>query len=239
MTFPTQSIDLESSSSQQAYITDASQTGLDITGDLTIEAWVKLESQPTGSTEMVIASKWGNIGAQTAYNLVYREVSSVKTLRLRLNDGSIENMDVAHTLTLDTWTHVAVTFDSSDGDVEFFINGSSIGTDNSTHRSIVNGNEDFVIGGQSDDIRQWDGRIGLTRVWNVVRTPTQINDNKCTILGATTGLVGEWTFDNTYADNSGNGNTLTGENSPTFGADVASICGGGGSIFIPIISYIG
>jgi hypothetical protein len=38
----THSLDLELSSSQYAYITDANQTGLDITGDFTIEAWIKL-----------------------------------------------------------------------------------------------------------------------------------------------------------------------------------------------------
>jgi len=41
------SIDLERSSSQYLSITDASQTGLDFTGDFTIEGWVKLESSLT------------------------------------------------------------------------------------------------------------------------------------------------------------------------------------------------
>ena len=40
----THSTDLESGSSQYWSITDASQTGLDITGDFSIEGWVKLES---------------------------------------------------------------------------------------------------------------------------------------------------------------------------------------------------
>jgi hypothetical protein len=38
------SLDLERSSSQYAYITDGSQSGLDITGDLSISLWAKFES---------------------------------------------------------------------------------------------------------------------------------------------------------------------------------------------------
>ena len=51
------SLDLESSSSQYASITDASQTGLDITGDLTIELWAKFESLPSEYNYSIV-SKW-------------------------------------------------------------------------------------------------------------------------------------------------------------------------------------
>jgi hypothetical protein len=43
-------IDLEEANSERLYITDAAQTGLDITGNLTMQAWVKPESVPGSIT---------------------------------------------------------------------------------------------------------------------------------------------------------------------------------------------
>ncbi len=52
------SLDFELSSSQFAYITDASQSGLDLSSDFTIEAWLNLEQLPsTAGTSFAIVSK--------------------------------------------------------------------------------------------------------------------------------------------------------------------------------------
>jgi hypothetical protein len=53
----TNAIDLEADKSQYLSVSDAVQAGLDITGDLTIEAWVKIESAPGLGESYAIVSK--------------------------------------------------------------------------------------------------------------------------------------------------------------------------------------
>ena len=123
----TYSLDLEKGSSQYAYITDVSQTGLDVTGDFTIEAWIKLESQPTGDITggaFTIASKWSYSGiAFRSYSLSYISATGYK-LKLQIYTGSttitFTSTDFGE-LPLDEWIHIAVTFTS--GTAKFYFNG--------------------------------------------------------------------------------------------------------------------
>lgn len=52
-------VDLESST--PAYMTAADSASLSLTGDLSLETWVKFESTPASGDSMYILSKWDNI----------------------------------------------------------------------------------------------------------------------------------------------------------------------------------
>ena len=54
----THSLDLELGSSQYAYIDNGDQSGLGVTGDFTIEAWVRIET--FGATNHAIVGKRNN-----------------------------------------------------------------------------------------------------------------------------------------------------------------------------------
>ena len=84
--------DLEVASTTYFSITDGSQTGLDITGDITLAGWVKLESTPPdgGSAGVyVIAAKDGDGQgpdvdiSQRGYDFMYRQTGGV--LKLTFN----------------------------------------------------------------------------------------------------------------------------------------------------------
>jgi len=83
-TTPTQCYDFESANVQYASITDASQTGLDITGDITMEAWINLESL-TGSDQAIIA-KYDTGASQRSYML---SVNTDGTLSVRYSDDGL------------------------------------------------------------------------------------------------------------------------------------------------------
>lgn len=224
----THSIDLERSSSQFLSISDASQTGLDITGDLTIEAWVKPESAPGTNEVYSIATKYETSGNQRSYLLGYTDVSGTKTLQFVAdsNGGSATSGFVNQTLASGTWHHVAAVYDASAGSVEFFVNGSSIGSAGSLNTSLHSGSAPFVIGASSSGFptveSPFDGLIDDVRVWNIARTGTEINDDKGIELnGNETGLVGYWKLNNSLSDTTANGNTLTNNNSAAFSADAA------------------
>lgn len=218
MALNTDSLDLEAGSTQYASITDASQTGLDITGDITIEAYVKQES--IGSNTIV--SKYGN-SASTRSFLFY--ITSTKIIfNIYNSSGTFSGMDISHSFSTGSWKHVAVTWKASTGLLTLYINASSVGTDTSSVNNINNSATSFVIGANNVSVSPgllFDGKIDEVRVWDTVRTPTEISDNyQLQLTGSETNLQGYWRLNDNYLDQTSNNNDLTATNSPVFSTDV-------------------
>jgi hypothetical protein len=231
----THSLDLARSSSQYASIADASQTGLDITGNLTFECWVKLDQLPsTAGAGFALVSKYKSTDNNRSY--VWYIDTANKLTCIFSDDGTFTTGNLFGQATADAvftnddlgqWVHVAITWTASTKTTVYYKNGSSVsnataGYNNAT--SIYSGTADFCIGarnlGASVDLYH-DGLIDDVRVWNVVRTGAQVNDNKSTeLVGNESGLVGYWKLDNNYEDATSNNNDLTAYNSPTFSTDV-------------------
>ena len=223
----TQSADLESSSSQYAFITDASQTGLDITGNITLEGWVNFESLPTSGNTFAFAGKYDfDNNNRSYYFAINNNAGTYRFLFVTSDTGIIftqafQNLSSAPST--GTWYHYAASKSSST--VTFYIDGVSEGT-GTVDSSQFNGNADFSIGSIVGNAATFffDGKLSLWRAWSSARSQSEIDDNKCNVLGSTTNLEGEWTFDNVLTDNSGNGNTLTNSGGFTFVSDVPAIC---------------
>ena len=220
------SLDLEASSSQYASITDASQTGLDITGDLTIEAWVKLETLTGTDTNQLITGKWGASGDAVGYALVYQDISGTHYLSFwSANSGSSTTKNVAWTPVVGVWYHVAVTYDASAGSCKLYVNGLQQGSEQTgLPTSIGNNSQPYTIGvnyNGGTSVHYLDGLIDEVRVWDDIRTVTEIADNKDKeISGASANLQGYWRLNNDYTDETSNGNDLTASGSPVFSTDV-------------------
>lgn len=225
----THSVDLERSSSQYLSITDGSQTGLDLAGDFTIEAWVKVESSPAASEEYTIAGKYNNNGVnERAYLFNYQRNGADSNDQLRAivsSDGSSASiMQINQPLSTSTWHHVAVVYAAASGVATFYVDGSSAGTASGGPSSIHNSTADFQIGGfqSGGGSPYFDGLIDDVRVWNIARTATQISDDMSReINGNETGLVGYWKLNNSLADSSANGNTLSNNGGATHSTDTA------------------
>lgn len=227
----THALDLERTSSQSVAIADGSQTGLDITGDLTIEAEILPETTPPNNgDEYVIASKSRTDGNQRGYRFYIENVSSVFKLKLDIStDGTAvttATVDYAGPSTPSTQRqHVAVVYDASAGSAEFFINGVKTGTTQTgLATSIYNNTANFTLGADNHGAvgapaNFFDGLLNDVRVWNVTRTEAQILANKGNeLVGNESGLVGYWKFNNDYLDTTSNNNDLTATNSPVFSA---------------------
>lgn len=222
----THSISLVRASTQSLSITDASQTGLDITGDLTFEAWINPSTLPanTGSvgTFWIMGKRGG--GGQRGYRFGMYQESSVHNLIVTLSDdGSAETSKiVSWTPSTSTWFHVAFVYTASAGTVSFYVNGTQQGsTQTSMPTSIFDNNAPFVIGSQEVGASiGFDGLIDEVRVWNVGRTKQQIQDNLINDVTGQSGLVAYWKLDNNYNDSSANSNTLTPNNTPTFSTTI-------------------
>lgn len=217
----THSLDLELSSSQYAYIADASQAGLDITGDITIEAWIKVES--ISGNHFIVAKD----NPDTSNRSYAMYLATGPTLKFEFYDASANrtllsaDWDSSWT---GQWVHVAYCVDVSASNATCYVNGESQTVTQSLTgaTSIKSGSADVAVGVRKDTVPDgyFDGMVRNCRVWDDIRTQSEIRANMNVDTPAdTTNMQANWLFNNAYTDSSANGNTLTATGSPVFATD--------------------
>ena len=221
------STDLEASSSQYWSITDASQTGLDLSTTLSIEVVAKLESLPGVINTLV--SKYDSGSNDRSYMLIYQNESTDK-LRFNAsgNGTSAEQEEVDLPAITDAWYHIAVTYDGTAGEVKFYVQGDQQGSTQSTSvSSLYNSGAAFEVGSFESGTFTHDGEIKEVRIWNDVRTAAEIRGNMLeTLDGDEAGLVAYYKFEGNGTDETSNNNDLTNNNTATFVADAPFNDGG-------------
>jgi len=219
----THSLDLELSSSQYASITNASQTGLGLTTDFSLEAWVKLEQLPSGAgTDFNLVEK-AHGGADAGYRWF---LPTTNKMHLNYWNASADTTDQSTAAILNAsdvgaWVHLAVSVDL-DGSIVMYKNGLSqaVTADGARTTTMTNGTNPFVIGATAAAAAFFDGLIKDVRVFSDIRTAGEIASDAHTENVTDANLQGEWNFNNAYTDSSGNGNTLTASGSPVFSTDI-------------------
>ena len=218
-------IDLEAGSSQ--YLSVADNVALSITGDISMEAWVKVESFASNAT-YTIMSKFTSTGDQRSYIFSYRNPSSVPQLYLNCpsvgageaGDEFSENVDLG----TGVWHHVAVTVNHTTNEVKFYVDGAQEGsTQTITINSIFDGNAAFMIGALTTTVvtQFFDGLIDEVRVWSDVRTTAEILASyNLELDGDEAGLAGYWKLNNSLLDITANGSNLTNNGAAVFSTDV-------------------
>jgi len=114
------SADFEADASESLQITDAAQVGLDITGNITVLAWILLESRG----HMQIAGKWTATGNLRNYMLsLYDNSDTTYRLSGQLSpDGTASTRALGATnLTTGSWWHCAMVYDGSN--ITVYVNG--------------------------------------------------------------------------------------------------------------------
>jgi hypothetical protein len=193
-------------------VTDPS--ALQITGDLTIEAWVYADAIRSDEWQNVIVRCDGDGSEEEVDNYVYalllQDNATIKTL-WEYGSGSNEyNTSTSSnpSVTTGSWFHVAMARDVSDNELRIYINGSQLGSTISyTNDPSGGSNGNFHIGGNEFG-DNFDGMIDEVRIWNDVRTQTEIQDNMFrTLDGDESGLVAYYRFDYGTAEGSNSGIT--------------------------------
>ena len=121
-------------------------------------------------------------------------------------------------LTIGVWKHVAVTWTAASHIAEFFLNGTSLGTSSGAYTAISDNGSSFVIGSQDTDLGSYyNGQMDEVRLWNVVRSVSDIYNYKDTQISPTAnGLAAYYQLNNLWSDSTANANDLTATNTPTF-----------------------
>ncbi len=218
----THSVDLVSAASQYLSITDASQTGLDITGNISMEMSVRLETAPATNNNYYLISKRITGGSENSWTFAYENASGTNRLALNLFDAAAPSTNVPYrwtqSLTVGTWYHIAVVWTQSTGVAELYIDSVSQGTITDTSAADINNSTaPFEIGAMSSS-GYFDGLIDEVRIYNDVRTATEIANNYQTQMNALDepNLQGYWKLNNDLLDETTNNNDLTNNGSASF-----------------------
>jgi len=208
-------------------ITDASQSGLDYTSDHTEVFWLKLTTAPGSGVEYFLNGKYSSGGNQRSWTYTYEDSGGTKQFHVRTsaNGSTVSEGTLATTLNASTWYHLAFAYDASAGDIEVFVNGSSVGTITGLNNSLFNSSGAFEIGtfnngdgnstnGQFDSYLSYAADLDSTQVAALYTTPCN---------PSTTNLTSWWQFNNNGDDSQGS-NDLTNNNSATFTTDAAYTC---------------
>lgn len=198
----TQCADLESGSSQ--YGSKASPTNLAQTDDITCEAWVNLESYAGTKTIMSRIN-----GTTNGWTWHIDSSGRVFLGGARAADDSVLSLQ---SVPLARWVHLASSIDSSGASGVIYMNGVSVGVTftNNANTAFLTPTADFRIGAGTGATNFFDGKLSDVRLWDVVRTSTQIKDNmNQQLVGSETNLVGYWKLDGNFNDSTSNANNLT------------------------------
>lgn len=165
---------MASASSQYFKITDAAQTGLDITGNMTFACWLK------ASNTHQFASKYLTSGNQASWSV--RCTPTTSFTFFSSSDGSTVKTATISTaaFTTNVWHHVALVYTAATPKIEIFVNGVSVGSDTSglnVASSLFNSSADFILGcGQIVGGEYLNGSMDEVGIWNVALTDQQIVD---------------------------------------------------------------
>lgn len=133
-------------------------TSLNVSGALSITAWVKFDS--LSGFPMIISKR-----ASSGHAFQFYSTSN----KLNYNNGTISQS--TGNISTGSWTHVGVTFDGSGG-VTFYINGSAAGTGTSASTNPIN-SENVTIG-KAYNGNYMDGKMDEIGFFNSELTATQI-----------------------------------------------------------------
>jgi hypothetical protein len=177
---------------------------LDTLTDFTIEGWL----EPTENGNIFVSA-----ANASASNEIFLQIGEVPSTTIRVGiKGTLINWTSSDGVpsVLAQARRYSFTRDGTTGDVELFIDGTSMGTKNFPtgalsvdDNGLFLGQEQDSLSGSFDATQKWRGLMDDVRFWNDIRTQTEINDNKALeLVGNETGLVAYYKFgEGTVTDN--------------------------------------
>lgn len=211
-----------------SYATAPNSASLNADSALTIEAWIKPSSFAANSWANVIISKDGWAAGEQGYTLRCGG-NGVLSFNIGVQGAWHEATSPAGSLQLNTWQHVAGSFDGST--LRVFVNGIEVGSSNFTG-TIAASNYDLNLGRiayTAAGPRYFSGEIDEVRLWSSAISIGAMRDHMCRKMDNShpnyADLMAYYRFDGAginFNDLSPNGNngTFFGSNTVASGAAI-------------------
>lgn len=161
------------------HVKAGNDSSLDITGPITIDAWIKPDTIDKFQDIVVKGDFKGNTGAITYFLLIMRDAPGVTagTIRFGINLGQAgDHVDSSEPIVAGVFTHVAATFDPGTDAVKIYINGVEKGSGTITGAPPSNNDELFIgaLQNNAGTLNQFDGTIDEVEIFDRVLTATEI-----------------------------------------------------------------
>jgi len=162
-------------------VVESDKALLDITGELTLSAWIRRNSiQAAGSADVII-SKGAGVIPEINYQLVSFGVGGTsEAVAFKFYNDSIQSMYSSSGNVTDTtdWHHFAATYDDTNNDIVLYIDGvarsETVLSGAPETASILTNNRDLSIGADSSGNWDFNGSIDDVRVYDRVLSPAEI-----------------------------------------------------------------
>ena len=200
---------------------------LDFSGSWTLSAWVNSSTLPGSAINAMIVQR-NTSASKTAFELMLDHhqscSSSGQSWRVSFQDsgGTQNKACFAATVNTGTWYHVVGVWDASSSNLMVYLNGSLVVTQNTgASVPVTSSGSGLKVGSDSGGTSRWNGMIDDVRLYNRALSAAEITTlYNWHVSPPSSGLVARWKFDEsggtTALDSSGNSNTGTLTNGPTF-----------------------
>ncbi len=168
-------------------------SSLNITGDITVETWIRLNQMPTDYVRLIGKGS----PAERTYGLWLYSDGSLLWQQYNTN-SSINNLVTnASIIPVGKWCHIAVAKTGSN--VKIYINGNQVASSIAYSGTPNSSTAPLEIGGSSSIHSLLNGMMDEVRIWNVGRTASQIANSYLSELvgdgnSNETGLVAYYNF---------------------------------------------
>jgi hypothetical protein len=187
---------------------------------------------------------WVNAAASTCENIISSGSNPFWIQNNKLSAGHSSSfyavVDPA-AFPLNTWTHVAVTYDAATSTLSLYKNGVQVAVNTNAPNYSGGGN---AIGKHLGGGCNYHGLIDEVRIWNYARSASEISANiGSTMAGSETGLLAYYPMEEgtgaSLSDASGNGNTGSFVNMGTspWTAGVSGLSTGGAGVAVTLTVY--
>ncbi len=167
-----------------------------VTNVYTVEAWINPAVTNIGSFGQTIFASCSGTDKAMWVSLVNDEIVVIS---YSASTNAIVCQSTMANIVAGTWYHIAVT-STRNGATTLYINGLAVAS--GTAGNAMDWANPFVIGALRPSASQYpfNGMIDEVRVWNTIRTGTEIAAGMTGVDPTSTGLVGYWKMDE-EADN--------------------------------------